>query len=131
VRAVEAWNAGVTGAGVRVCVLDTGYDMDHPDLIDNINQELSIDCTTNFYGACSGRPNFKQFGTISSHGTHVAGTIAAAKSKSTLGLQLTGINISVSPTLNSPHKKLLILLVTPTSDNYGMIGVAYDAELVL
>jgi subtilisin family serine protease len=87
VRAVEAWNAGVTGAGVRVCVLDTGFDMSHPDLIDNINQELSIDCTNDMTGNCTGRPDFLLNGTIFSHGTHVAGTIAAANSKSPLGLQ--------------------------------------------
>jgi subtilisin family serine protease len=36
VRAVEAWNAGVTGAGVRVCVLDAGFQLDHPDLKPNL-----------------------------------------------------------------------------------------------
>jgi subtilisin family serine protease len=57
--------------------------MDHPDLLDNINQDLSIDCTTT--GACFGRPDFLLVGSFASHGTHVAGTIAAAKSKSPLG----------------------------------------------
>ena len=71
VDAVEAWNAGYRGAGVRVAVLDTGFDLDHPDLAPNINFALS--------------KNFVAGETLSyalpdpfSHGTHVAGTIAAA-----------------------------------------------------
>lgn len=71
VNAPEAWNAGVRGQGVRVAVLDTGFDLDHPDLFPNINFALSA--------------NFVPGETLSyaindpfSHGTHVAGTIAAA-----------------------------------------------------
>jgi subtilisin family serine protease len=81
VRAVEAWNAGVTGAGVRVCVLDSGFDMNHPDLVDNINQDLSIDFTGD--NGPERRPDYLA-PNIYSHGTHVAGTIAAADSKFTL-----------------------------------------------
>lgn len=71
VNAPEAWNAGQFGAGVRVAVLDTGFDLDHPDLAPNINLGLSM--------------NFVPGETLSyalpdpfSHGTHTAGTIAAA-----------------------------------------------------
>jgi subtilisin family serine protease len=77
VRAVEAWNAGVTGAGVRVCVLDEGFDMKHPDLFSNINQDLSKDMTGE---NLDGRPNYLVSDGFS-HGTHVAGTIAAVNSK--------------------------------------------------
>jgi subtilisin family serine protease len=77
VRAAEAWNAGVTGAGVRVCVLDEGFDMSHLDLLPNINQVLSIDITVE---NLDGRPDYllPYWG---SHGSHVAGIIAAANSK--------------------------------------------------
>ncbi|NOH00801.1 MAG: S8 family serine peptidase [Chloroflexi bacterium] len=71
VDAPEAWDEGYRGAGVRVAVLDTGFDLDHPDLAPNINFALSF--------------NFVAGETLSyalpdpfSHGTHVAGTIAAA-----------------------------------------------------
>jgi len=71
VDAPEAWEAGYRGAGVRVFVLDTGFDMDHPDLVPNINYGLST--------------SFVPFETVDylfndpwSHGTHTAGTIAAA-----------------------------------------------------
>lgn len=32
VNSPEAWNAGYRGAGARVAVLDTGFDLDYPDL---------------------------------------------------------------------------------------------------
>jgi subtilisin family serine protease len=70
VNAVEAWNAGVTGAGARVAVLDTGFDVSHPDLQPNISS-LSADFTGE--GLEWGIP-----GDVFSHGTHTAGTIAAA-----------------------------------------------------
>lgn len=71
VDAPEAWDAGALGAGVRVAVLDTGFDLDHVDLAPNINYALSA--------------NFVPSETLwyalpdpFSHGSHTAGTIAAA-----------------------------------------------------
>ncbi len=88
VRATAAWSAGVRGEGVRVAVIDGGFDLTHPDLVPNINFELSL--------------NFVDGETLQyalpdpfSHGAHVAGTIAAAQ------------------------------------NDFGIIGVAPDAELVL
>ena len=70
VDAPEAWNAGYRGAGARVAVLDTGFDLDHPDLEPNINLNLSADMTGE--GLQYTLPD------AFSHGTHTAGTIAAA-----------------------------------------------------
>lgn len=71
VNAPEAWERGARGEGVRVAVLDTGFDLDHPDLAPNINLALSF--------------NFVPGETLQyalpdpfSHGTHTAGTVAAA-----------------------------------------------------
>jgi subtilisin family serine protease len=67
VNAPEAWNAGVRGAGVRVAVLDTGTDGDHPDLSPNYNAALSTSMLA------VPLPNWWHY-----HGSHVGGTIAAA-----------------------------------------------------
>lgn len=70
VDAPEAWDQGMRGAGVRVAVLDTGFDLTHPDLAPNINFGLSTDFTGEGLQYTLPDPF--------SHGTHTAGTIAAA-----------------------------------------------------
>lgn len=71
VDAPEAWErTGERGAGVRVAILDSGIDCAHPDLVPNLNAGLS----TSFVdgeGVCEMPAGFN-------HGTHVAGTVAAA-----------------------------------------------------
>ncbi len=88
VRATAAWDAGVRGEGVRVAVIDGGFDLTHPDLVPNINFDLSL----NFV---EGESLQYALPDPFSHGAHVAGTIAAAQ------------------------------------NDFGIIGVAPDAELVL
>lgn len=70
IDAAGAWNKGYRGAGARVAVLDTGFDTDHPDLAPNINMALSKDFTGQGLEYTLPDPF--------SHGTHTAGTIAAA-----------------------------------------------------
>ncbi len=70
IDAVEAWNSGYRGAGARVAVLDTGFDLDHPDLAPNINMALSKDFT--------GQGLQYSIADTFSHGSHTAGTVAAA-----------------------------------------------------
>lgn len=71
VDAPEAWErTGERGAGVRVAILDSGIDCDHPDLQPNLNAGLS----TSFVAGetvCEMPGGFN-------HGSHVAGTVAAA-----------------------------------------------------
>jgi subtilisin family serine protease len=69
IDAPEAWNAGFRGEGVRVGVLDTGFDLNHPDLIPNIS-DLSADFTGEGLQYTLPDPY--------SHGTHTSGTIGAA-----------------------------------------------------
>lgn len=70
VNAPEAWDAGARGAGVRVAVIDGGFDLDHPDLAPNIDFGSSTDFTGE--GLLYSPPD------PFSHGTHTAGTIGAA-----------------------------------------------------
>jgi subtilisin family serine protease len=71
VDAPEAWNEGARGDGARVAVIDTGFDLDHPDLAPNVNVGLS----ENFVpGETLGYALPDPF----SHGSHTAGTVAAA-----------------------------------------------------
>jgi lantibiotic leader peptide-processing serine protease len=71
VNAPEAWEMGYRGAGVRVAVLDSGIDADHPDIAPNLNAALSKSFVP-------GEDWNVQPGYFFNHGTHVAGTIAAA-----------------------------------------------------
>jgi subtilisin family serine protease len=60
--------AGYTGAGVTVAVIDSGIDLVHPDLLANIHPSLGANCSNPLLPPADDN----------SHGTHVAGTIAAA-----------------------------------------------------
>jgi len=70
-RAIDApgaWNAGYTGEGVRVAVLDTGVDVNPPDLVPNLNFALSKSYV----------PEEPYIDDMHGHGSNVAGIIAAA-----------------------------------------------------
>jgi len=69
VDAEKAHGADKCGAGVDIYVLDTGVDIDHPDLVDKLKG--SWNCTQS--GCPEGGVDDKN-----GHGTHVAGTAAAA-----------------------------------------------------
>ena len=85
-REAEQWDMSLIGADaahqitdgdrtVLVAVLDSGIEATHPDLAANIDATVSAGCN-------SGVPNTAPEAwqpTTSSHGTHVAGTIAAAR----------------------------------------------------
>jgi len=68
IDASGAWDAGYTGAGVRVAILDSGIDPTHPDLAPNLNTALSISFV----------PSEPYIDDGDGHGTHVAGIVAAA-----------------------------------------------------
>ncbi|MEV8638288.1 S8 family serine peptidase [Streptosporangium sp. NPDC051023] len=65
IGAPQAWAKGLTGKGVTVAVLDTGYDPHHPDLKGVVTQAV------NFTDAPDTMDTFN-------HGTHVASTVAGS-----------------------------------------------------
>ncbi|MEU6098611.1 S8 family serine peptidase [Streptomyces sp. NPDC047079] len=62
INAPTAWKAGYEGQGVKVAVLDTGVDADHPDLADRIAE------AEDFSGSGNTGDHF-------GHGTHVASIV--------------------------------------------------------
>lgn len=66
---IDADLTSATGQGVKVCVVDTGIDEDHPDL------QANIVGGKNFVGRRIIDPT--KWDDDNGHGTHVAGTIAA------------------------------------------------------
>lgn len=93
-RSDEQWNLRMINAdlasgerartkGVVVGVLDSGIDASHPDLAGSIEKDLSAGCLDG--EADTGEKSWTA--TTSAHGTHVAGTIAAADD----GAGITGV----------------------------------------
>lgn len=69
IGAPKAWAAGYTGKGVKIAVLDTGVDADHPDLKTQVIE------SKNFSTAADANDHF-------GHGTHVASIAAGTGAKS-------------------------------------------------
>ncbi|MDX2970108.1 S8 family serine peptidase [Kribbella solani] len=74
IGADQAWQKNLGSKNVTVGVLDTGVDDQHPDLKANFDAAKSASCA---YGKADTRPG--AWRPVGEHGTHVAGTIAAAK----------------------------------------------------
>lgn len=78
INAPQAWAEGYDGKGVKVAVLDTGIDTDHPDVKDRILETRSF------------VPG-EEVDDRNGHGTHVASTIAGS------GAASDGVNKGVAP----------------------------------
>jgi len=73
IKAYEAYDDGYTGSGVKVAVLDGGFDTGHADLDANFITGYDEEDDNNTPNADSHNS------TMGGHGTHVAGIIAAEK----------------------------------------------------
>jgi len=99
IGAQEVWNTGFNGSGVRVCVIDTGVDVNHPDIAGKMWTDNASDPT--YPG---GWIEFDKYGNIvkgstphdtQGHGTHVSGTI--------VGGNASGVAIGVAPASKLMH----------------------------
>ncbi|MBT0810039.1 S8 family serine peptidase [Litoribacter ruber] len=70
IDAPQAWDAGITGEGVRVAVIDGGFHSSHIDLAPNLDMNSSTSTVPGF--------QFNQDTGTFWHGTHVAGIVAAS-----------------------------------------------------
>lgn len=123
VGAPAAWAAGIKGAGVRVAVLDSGVDHDHPDLAGNIDVASSASFVPCFFQEICG-DGFEDWrispGTYFNHGTHVAGTIAA-----TGDVGVTG----VAPEADIIAVKVCSEFVNGCPDSSILAGIAHAADV--
>jgi subtilisin family serine protease len=95
-RGAENLPEGVTGAGVTICIVDTGIDAGHPDL------DYGAKVVMNVQEALPGVwTSFENTDTSVGHGTHVAGTVAGngeasagARRGVAPGAQLIGVTVS-------------------------------------
>lgn len=130
VGAPEAWAAGYQGEGVTVAVVDSGIDLDHPELTQSLyvnQQEIpgnGIDDDGNGFVDDVNGYDFVDFNATPSdgngHGTHVAGTIVAAND----GRGVTGV---------APAAELLPVRVVDdrgigTADGVAS-GIRYAADM--
>jgi subtilisin family serine protease len=130
-RVPEAWDVTKGAASVVVAILDTGMDMDHPDLSgslwrnadeiggnnkddDNngyVDDEYGYDFAGNGLFPLPGAEDSWPDDTVD-HGTHVSGTVAAQQDN---GIGITGI---------APRCKLMIVKVLG-----GLLGTGYTSDI--
>jgi len=82
VRAPQAWGTS-TGSGATIAIVDSGVDLDHPDLARKIvGGATFVDCKTSC-GNGDWESGGQAAGAGDPHGTHVAGIAAAATDNGT------------------------------------------------
>lgn len=104
-KAQDVWNSGYSGKGIIVAVLDTGIQLNHPDLVDNVWTNYGeipnngIDDDKNGYVDDANGWDFVNLDNLPSdvngHGTFVAGEIAGESN----GFGVTGLapNVTIMP----------------------------------
>ena len=114
IEADSVWDLGYSGAGQAVAVLDTGVDNTHPDLAGKVVSEACYSTTSTSLDATTLCPNGNedQVGNGAgvacsssgcSHGTHVAGIVAANGSVQGVAKDAKIIAIQVFTLFNNPQ----------------------------
>jgi subtilisin family serine protease len=86
IGADSAWNRGITGAGVRVGIMDSGIFADHP--------HLNVVGGRNF-GTSNGGPEAwgDTFAPCKGHGSHVAGSVGSSVNGAAPGVELFALRV--------------------------------------
>ncbi len=92
IRAVDLWESGYTGRGVKVAVIDTGIDYTHPDLGGCYGQGCKVEGGYDFFNY-DNDPMDDQ-----GHGTQVAGVIAGSKTAIPMSEAASGVSSPLLPT---------------------------------
>jgi serine protease len=112
IDAPEAWARGVSGAGTVIAVVDTGVDLNHPDLQRKLVQGADVVAGKR---DCPPGPQDEN-----GHGTHVAG-IAAAVTDNGIGVAGTAPDAEIMPV------RVLDADGSGTSDDVAA-GIRYAAD---
>jgi len=116
VKAVDAWHAGHEGQGARVAVLDSGFQLRHPEMVGRFDPACTADMTGE---GIEYRPNPSDPSGIFSHGMHTAGTVGAARN----GIGTIGV---------APRATLCLVkvLFNRGTGNFGDVaeGIMYAAD---
>jgi subtilisin family serine protease len=87
IKASGAWNRGALGGGATIAIVDTGVDLNHPDLKDKLLDGVDL---------VSGETCTPGAQDLNGHGTHVAG-IAAAAANNGIGVAGTAPDAKILP----------------------------------
>ena len=89
----DAWNITYGNSDILVAVIDTGIDINHPNLKANIVPGWNF--TTYVNSVQNGDSNVYSDPVVDAHGTHIAGIIAAPRNN--IGIQGVAPNVKIMP----------------------------------
>ena len=127
INAFTAWGIQPGASSTKIAIIDTGTDIDHPDLVGNMYTNSSdpingVDDDGNgyiddYYGWDFIDEDGIPDGDGANHGVHVAG-IAGAKPNNSIGIAGTGYNCSIVSIRTGNDQTIL----------YGYDGIVYAAD---
>lgn len=121
IRAGKAWNAGVTGSGVGVAIVDTGIAGDLPDF-----RVSTHDHSSRVIASASVNPGATHPGDQLGHGTHIAGIIGGDSRGRAWNDPLRDSYRGVAPDAN-----LIDVKVADDNGETSVLDVIYGLQFVL